>query len=46
MGVMNPSLVMRNVLPVIMAGVLGIYGLIVGAILNGRSESANAQPCN
>ncbi|KAA0149603.1 hypothetical protein FNF27_01388 [Cafeteria roenbergensis] len=36
MGVMNPSLVMSNVLPVIMAGVLGIYGLIVGAIINGR----------
>jgi V-type H+-transporting ATPase 16kDa proteolipid subunit len=36
MGVMNPSLVMRNVLPVVMAGILGIYGLIVGAILNGR----------
>lgn len=44
MGVMNPSLVMSNVLPVIMAGVLGIYGLIVGAIINGRSEPPARSP--
>ncbi|CAM9095450.1 unnamed protein product [Heterosigma akashiwo] len=35
MGVMNPGLVMRNIIPVVMAGVLGIYGLIVAAILQG-----------
>jgi V-type H+-transporting ATPase proteolipid subunit len=35
MGVMKPDLVMRNIIPVIMAGVLGIYGLIVAVILNG-----------
>lgn len=35
MGVMKPNLVMRNIIPVIMAGVLGIYGLIVAVILNG-----------
>jgi len=33
MGVMNPGLVMRNIIPVVMAGVLGIYGLIVAVIL-------------
>jgi hypothetical protein len=38
MGVMKPDLVMRNIIPVIMAGVLGIYGLIVAVILNGTSE--------
>ena len=37
MGVMNPGLVMRNIIPVVMAGVLGIYGLIVGVILQGQS---------
>ena len=37
MGVMRPELVMRNVVPVVMAGVLGIYGLIVGAILLSKS---------
>ena len=35
MGVMNPGLVMRNIIPVIMAGVLGIYGLIVSVIIQG-----------
>ncbi|KAE9263102.1 hypothetical protein PR003_g33279, partial [Phytophthora rubi] len=29
MGVMRPDLAMRNIIPVVMAGVLGIYALIV-----------------
>jgi ATP synthase proteolipid subunit len=29
MGVMLPELVMKSIVPVIMAGVLGIYGLII-----------------
>ncbi len=33
MGVMKPDMVMRNVIPVVMAGIIGIYGLIVGVIL-------------
>lgn len=37
MGVIHADRVMRNIIPVIMAGILGIYGLIVGAILVGRS---------
>ncbi|KAM3570109.1 hypothetical protein VYU27_007807, partial [Nannochloropsis oceanica] len=36
MGVMNPGLVMRNVIPVVMAGILGIYGLIVAVIITGN----------
>jgi len=39
MGVMNPGLVMRNVIPVVMAGILGIYGLIVSVIITGNSKS-------
>jgi len=35
MGVMNPGLVMKNIIPVVMAGILGIYGLIVAVLLNG-----------
>ena len=34
MGVMNPQQVMKNIVPVVMAGILGIYGLIVAVILN------------
>mmetsp|Transcript_7508 Transcript_7508/g.11686 ORF Transcript_7508/g.11686 Transcript_7508/m.11686 type:complete len:162 (+) Transcript_7508:128-613(+) len=35
MGVMNPEKVMRNMISVVMAGVLGIYGLIICVILSG-----------
>jgi len=33
MGVMRPDLVMRNIIPVVMAGVIGIYGLIIAVIV-------------
>jgi len=36
MGVMRPDLVMRSIIPVVMAGVLGIYGLITAVIINGK----------
>ena len=42
MGVMNPGLVMRNIIPVVMAGVLGIYGLIVAVILQGAITKPDA----
>merc|ERR1711985_216651 len=32
MGVMRPDLVMRSIIPVVMAGVLGIYGLITAVM--------------
>merc|ERR1711920_1198862 len=36
MGVMRPEMVMRSIIPVVMAGVLGIYGLITAVIINGK----------
>ena len=33
MGVMKPTSIIKGVIPVIMAGILGIYGLIVSVIL-------------
>eukprot|EP00011_Vannellida_sp_DIVA3-517-6-12_P011915 CAMPEP_0114604112 /NCGR_PEP_ID=MMETSP0168-20121206/378_1 /TAXON_ID=95228 ORGANISM="Vannella sp., Strain DIVA3 517/6/12" /NCGR_SAMPLE_ID=MMETSP0168 /ASSEMBLY_ACC=CAM_ASM_000044 /LENGTH=169 /DNA_ID=CAMNT_0001814935 /DNA_START=94 /DNA_END=603 /DNA_ORIENTATION=- len=33
MGVLHPDLVMRSMIPVIMAGVVGIYGLIIAVIV-------------
>merc|ERR1712166_1687117 len=33
MGVMHPGVVMKSIIPVVMAGVLGIYGLIVAVLL-------------
>merc|ERR1711869_35712 len=38
MGVMRPDLVMRSMIPVVMAGVLGIYGLITAVIINGKLD--------
>ena len=34
MGISKPEAIIKSVIPVIMAGILGIYGLIVGVILN------------
>lgn len=39
MGVFNPTAVMRNIIPIIMAGVLGIYGLITAVIIQGQIVS-------
>ena len=36
MGVLKPDKIIKSVIPVIMAGFLGIYGLIVAVILNQR----------
>merc|ERR1719482_344320 len=39
MGVMRPDLMMRSIIPVVMVGVLGIYGLITAVIINGKLSS-------
>merc|ERR1711879_207799 len=36
MGVMRPDMVMKSIIPVVMAGVLGIYGLITAVIISGK----------
>jgi len=36
LGVTRPDMVMRSIIPVVMAGVLGIYGLITSVIINGK----------
>uniref|UniRef100_A0A2P2QRI7 V-type proton ATPase subunit c1 n=1 Tax=Rhizophora mucronata TaxID=61149 RepID=A0A2P2QRI7_RHIMU len=33
-GVMRPELVMKTIVPVVMAGVLGMYGLIIAVIIS------------
>merc|ERR1740139_1143100 len=35
-------MVMRSIIPVVMAGVLGIYGLITAVIINGKMATANS----
>lgn len=41
MGVMRPELVMKSIVPVVMAGVLGIYGLIIAVIISTGSRSSS-----
>lgn len=38
MGVSNPAIVMRALIPVVMAGIVGIYGLIVAIVLASSME--------
>ena len=38
MGVLKPELIFKSIVPIIMAGILGIYGLIVAVILQGNSN--------
>ena len=40
MGVLKPELIFKSIVPIIMAGILGIYGLIVSVILVGKSKLA------
>ncbi|KAH0575997.1 V-type proton ATPase proteolipid subunit [Spironucleus salmonicida] len=46
-GVMKPAQAMKNTLPVIMAGVLGIYGLIIAIVINtsiGKYQNSTQVP--
>jgi V-type H+-transporting ATPase proteolipid subunit len=40
MGVLKPELIFKSIVPIIMAGILGIYGLIVSVILQQKSKIA------
>ena len=41
MGVLKPDLIMKSIIPVVMAGILGIYGMIVAVILVQKSNKRN-----
>lgn len=46
MGVLRSDLIFKSLIPVVMAGILGIYGLIVSVILQGKSKySFNSVRC-
>jgi V-type H+-transporting ATPase proteolipid subunit len=50
MGVMHPSLIMKSIIPVVMAGVIGIYGFIIAVVVGTKIKeptgggSSPAQP--
>jgi ATP synthase proteolipid subunit len=47
MGVLKPELIMKSVVPVVMAGILGIYGMIVAVIIVQKSTFPSyTSPCN
>lgn len=39
MSVMRPELIMKSVIPVVMAGIIGIYGLVIAILLAGPLEA-------
>ena len=39
MGVLKPDLIMKAIVPIVMAGILGIYGLIIAVVLYGKISS-------
>ena len=41
LGILRPDKIIKSVIPVIMAGILGIYGLIVSVILNQKIDKTN-----
>lgn len=42
MAVARPDLVMKAIIPVVMAGIVAIYGLVVAVIVSGKVEPAGA----
>jgi V-type H+-transporting ATPase 16kDa proteolipid subunit len=45
-GIRHPGSIMKNVIPIVMAGVIGIYGLIVGVIIAQAVASPSTQRNN
>ncbi|EUC48864.1 hypothetical protein COCMIDRAFT_33731 [Bipolaris oryzae ATCC 44560] len=42
MGVLRPDLIVKNIIPVVMAGIIGIYGLVVSVLIsNGLSQHSS-----
>ena len=41
MAVMRPELIMKSIVPVVMAGIIAIYGLVVSVLISGGLNQAN-----
>lgn len=39
MSVMRPELIMKSIIPVVMAGIIAIYGLVVAVLIAGALEA-------
>jgi len=40
MAVMRPEAIMKSIIPVVMAGILGIYGVVVAVLIAGQLDAA------
>lgn len=38
MSVMRPELIMKSIIPVVMAGIIAIYGLVVAVLIAGALD--------
>ena len=43
LGMVNQEKILRSLIPVIMAGILGIYGLITAVLMVSKSQTANGK---
>ena len=44
MGVMRPDMVMKSIIPCIMAGIIGIYGLIIAILISQNISDTSYTP--
>lgn len=40
-GIWKPAIIMKSLIPVVMAGILGIYGMIVAVLLSQQVKDTN-----
>ena len=45
MSVMRPDLIMKSVIPVVMAGIIAIYGLVVSVLIAQKCELVHKFQC-
>ena len=41
MAVMRPEAIMKSIIPVVMAGIIAIYGVVVAVLIAGQLESSS-----
>lgn len=44
MSVMRPELIMKSIIPVVMAGIIAIYGLVVAVLIAGVLDDSSKYP--
>lgn len=42
MSVMRPELIMKSIIPVVMAGIIAIYGLVVAVLIASKLDGPDA----